>query len=161
MSQKQVAAAIKAAIPQLEELATALVTEAAAVKAAKSARKAVFDRLTPQLALAFEAAGVTRNECDAPVEAIVRAAYGVAKSVALTGAARQAKKRLLDALFGAQADEWELEEAWLKAGTALAQQLFGKMYEGKACHRQLWAAIGSELFGPMEEKAKQGPKKAQ
>jgi hypothetical protein len=160
MSQKQVAAAIKAAIPQLEELATALVTEAAAVKAAKTARKAVFDKLVPQIAAAFEAAGVTRSEADAPIEAIVRAAYGLAKAIALTGAARQAKRRMLDALFGAVKQEWQLEEAWLKSGRALAAELFGHEADGKPCHAALWAAIGSALFAELQEEADKAPKKS-
>jgi hypothetical protein len=159
MSQK-VAAALKAALPQLEKLALALVTEAGAVRAAKTARKAVFDQIVPELALAFEAAGVTRNEADAPVDAIIRAAYGLAKSIALTGAARQAKRRLLDALFGAAKTEWQLEEAWLKAGRALAAELHGKQYDEKSCHAQLWAAIGSALFAEIDEMKEKGPKKA-
>jgi hypothetical protein len=160
MSQKQIAAAIKAALPQLQELATALATEAAAVKAAKTARKAVFDKLVPTIAAAFEAAGVTRAEADAPVEALVRAAYGLAKSIALTGAARQAKRRLLDALFGAVVQEWELEQGWMKVGRALAVELFGHEADGKACHSQLWAAVGSSLFAELQAAADAAPKKS-
>jgi hypothetical protein len=160
MSQKQSTDAIKAALPQLNELALALAVESKSMAAAKATRKAAFAAIVPELAMAFEKAGVTRNEVDAPIEALIRAAYGVAKGIALTGAARQAKRRLLDALFGAVKVEWEIADEWIEAGRALAAELFGHEADGKPCHAQLWAAVGSSLFAEMEEKAKNGPKKS-